>query len=125
MGLTQEQFSERYGLTRGQVGSYESGVAKPRIDVLLKIAEDHKVNLTMMLKFKMTAEKFHHFIQKPLSDPNQIDERQIDEPPPVYGNAEEYELIRAMENADLNSERVKIGIKLLKLCGRLRAGNKT
>lgn len=44
-GLTQEQFAERIGLTRGAIGGYETGRRNPRLPDLQKIADFFGVGL--------------------------------------------------------------------------------
>jgi len=48
--LSQEQLAERIGLNRGNITSYERGIAKPSIDSLQKIADCFDVDLLSLIK---------------------------------------------------------------------------
>ncbi len=48
--LSQEQLAERIGLNRGNITSYERGIAKPSIDSLQKIADCFNVDLLSLIQ---------------------------------------------------------------------------
>ena len=59
--LSLQKFGERFGLTRGQVHSYEEKTYPP-IDVILQIAQHYNLNLTKFLKEPMNELNFDAFV---------------------------------------------------------------
>ena len=71
-GLTQEEFAERYHVTRQTISNWENGKSSPDLETLVSMSEDFNVSLDAMLKgdkemvSKITREQKHgrNFILK-------------------------------------------------------------
>ena len=50
LGLSQEKLAEMMGMNRGNIASYEKGMAEPRIENLLKLMTIFKVELNDLVK---------------------------------------------------------------------------
>ena len=48
--LTQEDFAEKYNVTRQTISSWENSKSYPDLDTLVKISNDFKVSLDVLLK---------------------------------------------------------------------------
>ena len=53
MGLTQDEFGEKIGVSPATVSLYESGERKPRLEALEKIAKVIKVSLAALLDIQV------------------------------------------------------------------------
>ncbi len=53
-GLSQEQLAKKVDLNRGNITSYERGVAKPAIETLKRLAEFFKVELVHIIQTDLT-----------------------------------------------------------------------
>ena len=49
-GLTQEEFAERYHVTRQTISNWENGKSSPDLETLVSMSEDFNVSLDAMLK---------------------------------------------------------------------------
>ncbi|MCI5537002.1 MAG: helix-turn-helix domain-containing protein [Clostridiales bacterium] len=64
-GLTQEEFAERYHVTRQTISNWENGKSSPDLETLVSMSEDFNVSLDAMLKGdkemvrKITREQKH------------------------------------------------------------------
>ncbi len=52
--LSQEELAKKLGLNRGNIASYEKGLAEPKIDYLIKLAEFFKVRLIQLVNQDLT-----------------------------------------------------------------------
>ena len=50
LNLNQEELAKRLGVTKGAVGNYESGVSKPKIEVLIKMFDVLKTDANYLLQ---------------------------------------------------------------------------
>jgi len=75
-GLSQTEFGELFGLTRGSIGSYEEGRAEPKIDTLLLIAKRFSISVDEITTNDVTVNQLSgfnpDFVSKPIMDAKNI-----------------------------------------------------
>lgn len=60
-GLSQQAFAELFGLTRGNISSYEEFRAEPRIEVILQIAKYFSIPVAELLEKQLTVNEILNF----------------------------------------------------------------
>lgn len=60
-GLSQQAFSELFGLKRATLGAYEEGRSEPKIDTIIKIANYFSIPIDNLLKIELTVNQLLQF----------------------------------------------------------------
>lgn len=60
-GLSQQSFAELFGLTRGNISSYEESRAEPKIEVIVKIANFFGIPLTDLIEKDLSVNELLHY----------------------------------------------------------------
>ena len=68
-GLSQIAFGEQLGVTRGQAGSYEQGIATPKIEVLLNLSKQCGLSINKLFEERLKSADIN---------PSPIDGKKVD-----------------------------------------------
>ena len=60
-GLSQQAFADLLGLTRGNISSYEEGRAEPKIETILKIANDFSIPVVDFIQKDLSVNELLHY----------------------------------------------------------------
>ncbi len=60
-GISQTEFAKLFGLTRANIGSYEEQRAEPKLDIILKIADFYKINISKLVTKELTVNEISNF----------------------------------------------------------------
>src|SRR5688572_27763356 len=81
-GLSQQAFSELFGLTRGNISSYEENRAEPRIETVIQIANYFNIPLNQFITQNLSIHEILKYNgDKLIEDEKQIGKRQLKQIP--------------------------------------------
>ncbi|GHE41114.1 helix-turn-helix domain-containing protein [Sphingobacterium griseoflavum] len=72
-GLSQQAFADLFGLTRGNISSYEERRAEPKIEVMLQVAKYFSIPIAELLEKQLTVNEILNFEDYFPSDPLTIE----------------------------------------------------
>lgn len=82
--LSQQEFGDLFGVSRGSVGSYEEGRAEPKIDTAIKIAQHFNISLDYLLTIVIKGNDLSNLtkvttavIEKVVSEPPKFIEERV------------------------------------------------
>lgn len=71
-GLSQQSFADLFGLTRGNISSYEEFRAEPRIEVLLRIANYFSIPLSDFVEKELSVNELLHYNTHIVIEPERL-----------------------------------------------------
>ena len=60
-GINQQKLADLLGLSRASIGAYEEGRAEPKIETLIILANNYKLDLGRLINAELTVNEIHGF----------------------------------------------------------------
>lgn len=71
-GLSQQAFADLFGLTRGNISSYEESRAEPKIEVIIKIANYFGIPLSDFIEKELSVNELLHYNTNIVIEPERL-----------------------------------------------------